>query len=162
MLGKLFFFPMQKKRILRATHILPEGRLACGQYITWIYRMGSITHGKKSLWWILPEKGETLHQQWLERHRDTVTNMQTEPKSNIYIICVYHQIISTYGALSPSTRPHLKTGIAWVTGPTANSSAEKCTSSPQRGERRSMQTLLQASLSKMYLFVPDNSRDKTS
>jgi len=38
------------------------------------------------------------------------TIRQTEPKPNIYIISVYRQGISIYGALSPSTRPHLKTG----------------------------------------------------
>lgn len=66
--GNYSFFLCRKKDPT-ATRILPEGRLACGQYITWTYRMGSITHGKKSLWWILPEKGETLHQQWLGRYR---------------------------------------------------------------------------------------------
>jgi len=46
--GEELFFRSRKKKHY-GDHILPKGRLICGEHITWTYQRGSTTHGKKSL-----------------------------------------------------------------------------------------------------------------
>lgn len=46
-LGKCSFFHAEKEHY--KDHIMPEGRLTCREYITWIYLLGNAAHGKREV-----------------------------------------------------------------------------------------------------------------